>query len=76
MHAAAGDRQAARDGRRSGATSSARRGAIAAIAMSIMPLIDVAPAVAQETVKVGVVSPNTGAAARYGAFAWRGVRAC
>jgi branched-chain amino acid transport system substrate-binding protein len=33
------------------------------------------PAHAQsDTVKIGVISPNTGAAARYGAFAWRGAQ--
>ena len=51
-----------------------RRGAIAAIAFSFVPMIDAAPAVAQDTVKIGVISPNTGAAARYGAFAWRGAQ--
>jgi branched-chain amino acid transport system substrate-binding protein len=50
------------------------RGAIAAIALSMLPLIDAGPAAAQETVKIGVISPNTGAAARYGAFAWRGAQ--
>lgn len=33
------------------------------------------PAAAQsDVVKIGIVSPNTGAAARYGAFAWRGAQ--
>src|SRR5260221_11607373 len=33
------------------------------------------PALAQsDVVRIGIVSPNTGAAARYGAFAWRGAQ--
>src|SRR3954452_14659056 len=32
------------------------------------------PAAAQETIRIGLVSPNTGANARYGAFAQRGAQ--
>lgn len=46
-------------------------------AVSALPqVLSPSPASAQavDSVRVGIVSPNTGAAARYGAFAWRGAQ--
>src|SRR5258708_31678255 len=45
----------------------------AAVASFALSCFAVHPAMAQsDGVRIGIVSPNTGAAARYGAFAWRG----
>lgn len=48
---------------------------VAAIA-AVFPALLPSPVSAQsgESVRVGIISPNTGAAARYGAFAWRGAQ--
>lgn len=45
-------------------------------ACSVLPVLSSLPASAQagDAIKVGIISPNTGAAARYGAFAWRGAQ--
>src|ERR1700710_511043 len=46
--------------------------AVASFALSCFVVF---PAMAQsDVVRIGIVSPNTGAAARYGAFAWRGAQ--
>lgn len=48
---------------------------LALVAASAFAIIAQAEATAaQDVVKIGVISPNTGAAARYGAFAWRGAQ--
>src|SRR5216684_1675727 len=47
----------------------------AAVASFALSCLVAHPATAQsDTVRIGIVSPNTGAAARYGAFAWRGAQ--
>ena len=47
----------------------------AAVASFALSCVVAHPALAQaDTVRIGIVSPNTGAAARYGAFAWRGAQ--
>src|SRR5258708_24336320 len=47
----------------------------AAVASFALSCFAVHPAMAQsDVVRIGIVSPNTGAAARYGAFAWRGAQ--
>src|SRR5260370_12668799 len=42
----------------------------------LLSVLSSLPATAQSdsTIRVGIVSPNTGAAARYGTFAWRGAQ--
>jgi branched-chain amino acid transport system substrate-binding protein len=53
-----------------------RLGLTVVAACSIFPVFSPNPSSAQsgDAVRVGIVSPNTGAAARYGAFAWRGAQ--
>jgi branched-chain amino acid transport system substrate-binding protein len=47
----------------------------AALASFVLSGFAAHPAIAQsDGVRIGIVSPNTGAAARYGAFAWRGAQ--
>ena len=47
----------------------------AAVASFALSCLVAHPAMAQsDVVRIGIVSPNTGAAARYGAFAWRGAQ--
>jgi branched-chain amino acid transport system substrate-binding protein len=47
----------------------------AALASFVLSGLAAHPAIAQsDVVRIGIVSPNTGAAARYGAFAWRGAQ--
>lgn len=48
--------------------------AVTAAALATAALMSSSAAIAQETVRIGVISPNTGAAARYGAFAYRGAQ--
>ena len=48
---------------------------VSAAASFALSCFVVLPAMAQsDVVRIGIVSPNTGAAARYGAFAWRGAQ--
>src|SRR5258708_13654236 len=47
----------------------------AAVASFALSCFAVDPAMAaSDVVRIGIISPNTGAAARYGAFAWRGAQ--